>query len=1468
MAPDPSLASDEKRAARAARFSQVLPGNRYKDLEQLRQHERKAFEQKGLIKVGKTELEDAVDLRGTCESMCSDYEREFREWTREVHPFESTPDRRMDPAKAVAAYSRSDAGAGHGDSAILPSDLRTPLTLMSTLDYLFSSVMPTPPPTTSIASPADSARKALGYTAGFIRDRTRAIRKEFAMQSSWGHEEAIASFERIARWHILCLRELQEEGGTNNDMHIDSAELGRCFVSLRQHYNDRREESGLELPCANEPEFRAYMLIYDLTSKSVSIPTAELPTVILDHPLVKLAWDIRRSAQRNFDSQKEGSKLNAELGANLITRFTKLLKQAKVPYLLGCLVEIRLREIRRSALRSLARSYPRLRTEPVRTNDSGEIVERKMILLSTLNNLLGCEPQDETPSAWDDVPPTSSSPSDESISIVERFNIPTYTDPSSGTAIGALINLGTPFDDNKDAPYTRRWALVSGKRGDADFVDVVNGRKGVGLGGGAAEAPAQAQDGGPGGTAKPTFGFARPRAIPAAPKPPAQAQAKPAFNFQPPPPSGAKPPTPTPAVSAFGAAPAGQSAFSFKKPALPPSAPPSAPSAPIPAGAAAPAFAFGSIKTPAPVPTVPKPTPTPAESGERERAIPNFFSKPSTTSTPAPPPPPSLPPPPPQPSTTPKTEPPSSSGSTKAPFSFGLAPPNLAEGKGKEAGKEVRQGEGEGEGGYRKGKRRADEESAEKKPMFTFGAPAKPTEPSGTSGKPAAAAVGGMADAPKSTFSFTTPAPPPTSTTPAGPSLGQVGQVEVAAKAPSPPPTPIAHARKDPYLLLSTSTPPPRLSKSTTSKPLSELHTERLQRKAALPAITDLLLIDVMRAMVQDHLGVEVEGMVNQQMAERKHVQMKRWRKEAIGQWSQSVFTDLIASEIRAAARKAVVRDLRRRYIVRRAVQHWQAWAKERRERREMAVKKREEMYDELRAMGLSRSVAAWGVQPVGSGSELGDMVASTRTWSRSLELRSGSDTARDSLTIDIEMTQAERNKDNFFAPSTFLQAIARHISPHLSPSSPFTPDIPYNFFTLLSVPPAETDHFGSAPDSQVQEWLVKKFTAGDEGVQMGGVHFGTRVVKDGKVGRQGWVGLVVFEAPVKTSDSKKAQENVASAQDRIGALVKLLNSSTNRYSPPLMVLTWEDETLADLAARLEIQDELSAFETKALVSLQVSNDLDTRFVQAIEALYEFVDVKEQVVVRLQDVVEAVHFSWDQFLDVAGMVVAQRPKNLDAAWTCLRSGIDLINQFAQLTTASVGTSGLLDDTDFEPIILPKPQDQTFDLPPKFVESLAEYFESDALVELDELNLLLTQSSYCSQNGAAIPIAAILRSLSSFVFGELRHQSLFPRVFLPTPTGVRTWLQSYIDSVSRQYETYSSQAIQQLVSLAPPSPAPVTIEIDNGALLENKAGGRKRTREKSDSGPGKVRKETKANKVAKLMRAMRRAEKSLGGEDVA
>lgn len=316
------------------------------------------------------------------------------------------------------------------------------------LDYLIDNIMGQQPPPNpnAVHQPAPSPRRALGFSSGFIRDRTRAIRKEFALQSSWGHDEGIATFERIARWHIICLRELQEETGNNTDMHIDNAELGRCFTSLRQQYNDRREELGVDMPCANEPEFRAYMLIYDLASRSVSIATAELPQVILDHPLVQLAWQIRQAAQRNFDSQKEGSKLNAEYGANLITRFVRLLKQGQVPYLMSCLVEVRLRDMRRSAIRALTRSYAKLKTDPIRRDETGEIAERKMVLMSTLDRLLGAEEQEMEATAWDDVEPVSRDPDDESAAVVQRFNIRVYQEPGDDKPMGALINLSAQYN--------------------------------------------------------------------------------------------------------------------------------------------------------------------------------------------------------------------------------------------------------------------------------------------------------------------------------------------------------------------------------------------------------------------------------------------------------------------------------------------------------------------------------------------------------------------------------------------------------------------------------------------------------------------------------------------------------------------------------------------------------------------------------------------------------------------------------------------------------------------------------------------------------------------------------------------------------------------------------------------------------------------------------------------------------------
>lgn len=1008
----------------------------------------------------------------------------------------------MDPAKAVAAYSRSDAGAGHGTAAILPSDLRTPRTLIRTLDYLFTSIMTLLPPSSSDLPPNSelAQRKALGYSAGFIRDRTRAIRKEFAMQSSWGHEEAIESFERIARWHILCLRELQEEEGTNNDMHIDSAELGRCkyfsipslvigerspladhvkkkkkgFTSLRQHYNDRREESGLDMPCSHEPEFRAYMLVYDLTSKSISIPTSELPSSILSHPLVKIAWEIRRSAQRNFDSQKEGSKHNAELGMNNIRRFIKLLSSPKVPYLLACLVEIRLREMRRSALRAMTRAYPRLKTEPIRVNEKGEVVERRMVLIETLNKILGCLTPDSTLSAWDDVPSRSAAeldPDNESEAICRRFNIPLFPpDNEGGEKRGALINLGTPFDDNKDAPYTRRWALVSAKRGGKGFVQVVNSGSPLSSEGSlsisvplkttaqALAAPVSAF-GGPGTSS--AFDFKKPLSSttnPSSVRPIEGQTSMSAFSF------GSKTgagfafgSTSTPAtVSNKPSSPALD--FAFSKPSSASVAPPAHADppgvTPTPAGVSPPS----NMKTASTLGTPPlfsfSPS-QPAKEKEKEKevdakakGVPDFFSSAAPAPAPA-----SAPTGAVSTSTSaPLSVPPAAMGETEASI-------DVANAKSKETGQKDKPGFSFVFGSAptstsskpasvpipltsspaideKSRKRAAGEEGikdeARGKPeLFTFSAHGAASSESGIKE--------GVKDKPL--FSFTaTPGPSalgaPTSATAsatAAPPLGvnlNTGASTVPPLTPASSTTPhtIVRSRshRDPSLLLSTSSPTsqlhrlsPSLSKSTSKISLDAYHAERLQRRQAIPSVCEELVVQVMKGILRDCLTPDLEALVKQQLAERTYAARKAYRSEAIKSWSQVLFRDhfLLGSTncngggdrdglVREIAKEAMLDEIRRRWRAREAGRWWKLWAKDKRERREGGERKRREWVGGLKEMGL--------------GASMGPSVTVLRAKTNgvggvSMDMEMDSmDAGLDSLRLDIEIIQVSHMSNDW----------------------------------------------------------------------------------------------------------------------------------------------------------------------------------------------------------------------------------------------------------------------------------------------------------------------------------------------------------------------------------------------------------------------------------------------------------------------
>ena len=91
----------------------------------------------------------------------------------------------------------------------LPSDIRPPLILQKTLDYLMDEIVGCP-------EPLSNAHK-------FVWDRTRAIRNDFSIQQVTKVEElriAISCFERITRFHILSLHQLA--GSSDNSVDFDA----------------------------------------------------------------------------------------------------------------------------------------------------------------------------------------------------------------------------------------------------------------------------------------------------------------------------------------------------------------------------------------------------------------------------------------------------------------------------------------------------------------------------------------------------------------------------------------------------------------------------------------------------------------------------------------------------------------------------------------------------------------------------------------------------------------------------------------------------------------------------------------------------------------------------------------------------------------------------------------------------------------------------------------------------------------------------------------------------------------------------------------------------------------------------------------------------------------------------------------------------------------------------------------------
>ncbi|KAL8734883.1 MAG: hypothetical protein Q9166_001235 [cf. Caloplaca sp. 2 TL-2023] len=324
--------------------------NTFTKLGELRKQERKNAIRDGFLADPDkpTTLANAITIVGTCQDMCAEYERVQRVVQFMVDDCEKVPHSEESSKvpsedRMVKRYRRP--AAGYEEQ--LPSDIRPPLILQKTLDYLMNEVVGGPEPLANVHK--------------FVWDRTRAIRNDFSIQQVTKVEElriAISCFERIARFHILSLHQLAgtSENSVDFDAYQEREQLNNTLLSLIYYYDDSRHK----LTSPNEPEFRAYCIIFEIQDQRPDLEdrAQNWPAATLKDQRVKTALKLYAAAASASDSQGplRPQAPNAIAQAN-VPLFFNLIQSPAVPYLMACVAEIYFNKVRRMALDTMWKAY-------------------------------------------------------------------------------------------------------------------------------------------------------------------------------------------------------------------------------------------------------------------------------------------------------------------------------------------------------------------------------------------------------------------------------------------------------------------------------------------------------------------------------------------------------------------------------------------------------------------------------------------------------------------------------------------------------------------------------------------------------------------------------------------------------------------------------------------------------------------------------------------------------------------------------------------------------------------------------------------------------------------------------------------------------------------------------------------------------------------------------------------------------
>jgi len=536
-----------------------------------------------------------------------------------------------------------------------------------------------------------------------------------------------------------------------------------------------------------------------------------------------------------------------------------------------------------------------------------------------------------------------------------------------------------------------------------------------------------------------------------------------------------------------------------------------------------------------------------------------------------------------------------------------------------------------------------------------------------------------------------------------------------------------------------------KLSKSVARQDFASTELERRRQRQALPLLADRLIGEIVQ-QVFGEITADLLRTAKQVAAARTCAKAKTRRKENILLWSEWTYQVLRAEAIHRILEEAVLGEVRRRFLVRRAIRRWRDWASRTREAREIAFKEREETFDRLRSMGLGEALSFGDASMPAGPSDPAKSKGPLDEFEVDIALQQVSPRSSLRHLADDLHAQAQRTTSLLHAPSTFLAAIEQHIAPHFSPStssiaSTFSANSSRNdghaWHTLIS--PASDS--ACAPDAT--DWLISKFIPeSSEQHEQDMMSFETTVVgRYDELPCSHDVGLVVFEASLRTWASHKASEwvlwltlemradilcwdrNITDAQDRMAVLVKTATRLENRYTPGFIILTWEDETLQEVVERLDIADDVALFEHKTILSLEYSEDLDVRFDKALEEVILGFHEKERIVLRHQDVMSRLFPSWERLLEASSLVLEQRPTDAHSALRVFKAGIEGIKVVARIIVDGLSKKVVI-ASSFHSISL---QDFTDSSPSDMhtaVEAIDGYLHKELFQGLDDVSLIL------------------------------------------------------------------------------------------------------------------------------------------------